>query len=82
MVGFSCSRYLAMLLKSNTLVSDHVDIAETLNALAKAHRGQGRDDQAEPLLLRVLAIREKSLGPDHPSTKEARDTLDALRAAK
>jgi class 3 adenylate cyclase/tetratricopeptide (TPR) repeat protein len=72
----------ALPIRENTLVPDHVDIAETLKALAKAHRGQGRYDQAEPLLLRVLAIREKSLGPDHPSTKEARDTLDALRAAK
>ncbi len=72
----------ALSIREKTLVPDHVDIAETLNALAKAHRGQGRHDQAEPLLLRVLAIREKSLGPDHPSTKEARDTLDAVRAAK
>jgi tetratricopeptide (TPR) repeat protein len=29
---------------------------------------QGRYGEAEPLYQRALAIREKALGPDHPST--------------
>jgi hypothetical protein len=53
-----------------------------LNVIAKVYRGQGRYDDAEPLLARVLAIREKSLGAAHPSTKDAQHVLDALRATK
>jgi hypothetical protein len=49
-------------MREKTLVPDHVDFAETLNAIANLCRGQRRYDEAEPLLLRVLAIREKSLG--------------------
>ena len=32
--------------------------------------------------LRSLAILEKALGKDHPNTKQARDNLEALQAAK
>jgi hypothetical protein len=71
----------ALPIRERALVPDHVDFAKTLNAIAKVHCGQNRYEDAQPLLLRVLAIR-KSLVPDHPSTKEARDTLDILRAAK
>jgi tetratricopeptide (TPR) repeat protein len=38
----------------------------TLNNLAELYRVQGRHAEAEPLYRRALAIREKTLGPDHP----------------
>jgi hypothetical protein len=71
----------ALLIRESALASDHLNIAETLNATANVHRAKGRHEDAEPLFVRGLEIREKSLGSDHPWTKEARDSLEALRHA-
>ena len=49
---------------------------------SKLYNTQGQYEQAEPLLLRSLAINEKALGKDHPDTKKIRDNLEALQAAK
>jgi tetratricopeptide (TPR) repeat protein len=37
--------------------------------IVKPH--QGKDEQAEPLLVRALAIREQQLEPDHPDTAQS-----------
>jgi tetratricopeptide (TPR) repeat protein len=42
-------------------------VAVSLNNLAKLYYAQGQYAQAEPLYRRALAIREKALGPEHPS---------------
>jgi len=42
----------------------------------------GRYDDALPLYLRSLAIREKTLGPDHPEVADALNNLAALYKAK
>lgn len=42
-----------------------LDHAAALNSLAKIHFAQSNFDTAEPLFLRVLAIREKTLAPHH-----------------
>jgi hypothetical protein len=39
---------------------------------------EGDDAGAEPLYRRALAIAEKALGPDDPTTREIRDNLAAL----
>jgi len=41
---------------------DHPDVGVSLNNLANVYRGQGRFAEAEPLLERALAIREKIWG--------------------
>jgi hypothetical protein len=41
-------------------------VAWSLNSLAELHRAQGRYAEAEPFSERALAIRERTLGPDHP----------------
>jgi tetratricopeptide (TPR) repeat protein len=48
------------------------------NNLAALYREQGHYAEAEPLLKRALAIREKALGPDHPDVGEALSNLAAL----
>jgi hypothetical protein len=42
------------------------DVAQSLNNLAELCNDQGRYTEAEPLHQRALAIREKTLGPEHP----------------
>jgi Tetratricopeptide repeat len=55
-------------------------VAEGLKGLAAVYRDRGRIAESEALLERALAIREKSLGPNHKWTKAARDALDGLRS--
>ncbi len=43
---------------------------------------EGRYDEAIPLAVRALAIREKSLGADHPSTATSLSNLALLYEAK
>ena len=51
----------------------------SLSNLALLYEAQIRLADAEPLLNRALAIREKVLGNDHPNTKAARRDLQRLR---
>ncbi len=41
-------------------------MARCLNNPALLDNAQGKYREAEPLVKRALAVREKSLGPDHP----------------
>jgi tetratricopeptide (TPR) repeat protein len=68
--------------KMQTELSLKPNDATLLNNLSKAYYDQGKYEQAEPLLLRSLEIKEKALGKDHPDTKQTRDNLEALQAAK
>jgi hypothetical protein len=54
------------------------DVATSLNNLALLYRSQGKHAEAAPLFRRSLAIMEKALGPDHPTTKIVRSNLGAL----
>jgi hypothetical protein len=45
---------------------DHQLTAMTLFTLADLHRMQGQFHEAEPMLKRVLVIRERTLGASHP----------------
>ncbi len=42
------------------------DVAQCLNNPALIDNAQGKYPEAEPLVKRAPAIRDKSLGPDHP----------------
>ncbi len=53
--------------------------AACLMGLARVYRDQGHHAEAEAALTRALAIREKTLGPDHPLTKATREALGAAR---
>ncbi len=44
----------------------HPYVARCLNNPALRDNAQGKYPEAEPLVKRALAIREKSLSPDHP----------------
>eukprot|EP00903_Cladosiphon_okamuranus_P006199 g6096.t1 len=43
------------------------EVGFALDTLADALRRQGKLDEADPLLVRAIEIKERALGPDHPS---------------
>jgi tetratricopeptide (TPR) repeat protein len=53
--------------------------ATSLNNLAQLLKAQGDFAGAQPLYERALAIREKSLGPEHPETASAQGDLVGAR---
>ncbi len=46
-----------------------------LNSVAGVYFKQGRYAEAEPLVKRSLAIREKALGPEHPDVAQSLNNL-------
>ena len=59
---------------------EHPEVAIRLNNLAALLTATNRLAEAEPLLRWALAIFERSLGHDHPSTVTVRNNLaDLLR---
>jgi tetratricopeptide (TPR) repeat protein len=53
-------------------------VATSLNNLAALYETQGRYAEAEPLYQRSLAIREKALGPEHPSVATSLENYATL----
>jgi len=64
-----------------SLGTQHPDVAVPLGGLAAAMWALGRLEEALPLLQRALAISERTLGPDHPSTATVRSNLGRLTTA-
>ena len=60
---------------------DHLDTARSLVTLAGLYSIQRRLTEAEPLLKRALAIREKALGSSHPDTLAILGVLGPLYRA-
>ena len=60
---------------------DHLDTARSLVTLASLYNIQRRLTEAEPLLKRALAIREKALGSSHPDTLAILGVLGPLYRA-
>ncbi len=54
------------------------DLAAALNNLAQLYAGQGRDDQAEPLYKRAIALLEKTFGLDNAEIAPELNNLAAL----
>jgi serine/threonine protein kinase/tetratricopeptide (TPR) repeat protein len=58
-------------------LGDSEDLAMTYGNLAGLRGRQGRDDESLALHSRALAIREKSLGPEHPRVAMSMDNVAA-----
>ena len=56
-------------------------MATSLNNLAFFYDTQGNYAKAEPLYNRALSIKEKALGPDHPSVATTLNNLALLYRA-
>ena len=54
------------------------ELAAALNNLGQVYAGQGRDDLAEPLYKRAIALMEKSLGLETPLISAELTNLAAL----
>jgi tetratricopeptide (TPR) repeat protein len=67
--------------KAPAAASKEVAEAERLGAEVERLYGQGRYDEALPLAERALAIRERTLGPDHPDIAQFLNYLAVLRWA-
>ena len=52
------------------LGAEHPFVAATLHHQARCYLELGQIDEAENLIARSLAIRDKALGPDHPDSGE------------
>ena len=50
----------------------------SLNNLATLYQGQDHHAEAEPLQQRALAIREKTLGPEHPLVAQSLENYAAV----
>ena len=64
------------------LFLSYLDVAKSLNNLVALYKTQGQYAQAEPLYKRSLAIREQSLGPDHPDVAKSLNNLAKLQSGK
>ena len=58
--------------------SEYLGFAADLAILAELYRTQGNYADAEPLLKRALAIKEKALGPAHPRVARTLENYAAL----
>lgn len=77
----------ALLERSVRVLSDafgdrRADVLAKWSAAAAAEQAAGRRAEAERLLARLLAIRPRVSGIDHPETVAAMEALAALRAAR
>jgi hypothetical protein len=58
---------------------DHPDVAGSLNNLAGLYDSQGWYSEAEPLYIEALAICDRILGVNHPTTTTIRENLAILQ---
>ena len=57
-------------------------MVSSLNSLAELYHIQGNYAAAEPLYKRLLAMREKVLGPEHPDAAQTLNNLARLYRAQ
>jgi hypothetical protein len=62
----------ALEIREQQLGANHPDTARSLNDVAVLYKEQGKYIEAEPLLVRALAICENILGQNHPTTQTVR----------
>src|SRR5450755_1249077 len=68
----------ALALTEQHLGTEHTEIANIIDRLARCFENQGKYSQAEPLYVHALAIREQQLGALHPSTATSLNNLAEL----
>ena len=56
----------SLMMREQTLGSEHLDVASSMDALAGVYFSEGKYVLADSLFQRSLAVREKFLAPDHP----------------
>jgi tetratricopeptide (TPR) repeat protein len=59
-------------------LDQELELADSLNNRAELYRFQGRDEQAEPLLVQALEMRKRILGEDHPDVASSLNNLASL----
>jgi eukaryotic-like serine/threonine-protein kinase len=72
---------LSQMLVDRLGLSDDLTVAMLLNHLASVHDATGAYEDAKALDERALAIREKTLGPEHPRRRSAPSTSTWRRAS-
>lgn len=63
----------ALSIGENMYGRDHPDTCYLLHNLAVLYKSRDKDDEAERLYQRALAIKEKAFGPDYPYTKRVQE---------
>ena len=66
-------------MRKRLFTGDHPNIATSLNNLAYLYDSQGKYSEAEPLYLDALAMSERVLGTNHPTTITVRNNLRHLQ---
>jgi tetratricopeptide (TPR) repeat protein/transcriptional regulator with XRE-family HTH domain len=72
----------ALAIREEVFGSEHPDVADSLNSLAKLSRIEGDYEQTEKLHLQALAIRKKTLGLNHSATAISLNNLGVLYRAQ
>jgi tetratricopeptide (TPR) repeat protein len=65
-------------ISTRTRDSEHPEFARQFDHLAELYAALGRNAEAQAMLKRSIAIREKAFGPDHPEVASSRSALKAL----
>ena len=60
-------------------LGDHPDVATSLNNLAFLYDSLGRYSDAETLYIQALAMYDRLLGVNHPTTATIRENLTSLQ---
>ena len=63
--------------RTRVLRAEHPDTLTSMANLAYTLKDQNHDDEATQLMTSCMEIREKVLGPSHPDTRRAVETLVA-----
>lgn len=63
------------------IVERSPDAGKTLNEVGEYYRKRGRNDIAEPLMRRAIAVREKTHGPDHSAVGVSLNNLALIYLA-
>ena len=66
-------------MRRRLFTGDHPDVASSLNNLALLYDNQGKYSEAKPLYIDALAMSERVLGTNHPTTIIFRNDLQLLQ---
>jgi CHAT domain-containing protein/Tfp pilus assembly protein PilF len=81
-VGLGCASHGGARPPSSASDQAAIEEAKRLNTLEKKLYGGGKFQEAIPLMERILALRERALGPHHPDVAESLNNLAILYQAQ